>query len=407
MTNHSATATIRFYRHPVPRPPQSFPYGAILSMENSTGALKSRTHPVQVLGFEPPLFPGRRCWCYTTCSVMGLPIVASAYRPFPAALSERPLRSILPPDAGIKMTILNVLGDTFDLTPPFAAFHSTALAFAFDSGYLMPFKTMIASMALTKTMPLAPIYVFSDDAAVFQDPFVRAAADHQILIEGQIKDTLYDLAENHVRRSERASWNRGTFLKWAVFRDYPEHQVLFLDVDMVCLQPIEPLLSMEPNADLIGCPQFQRSVKYDINGKKQPSPVIAANLRGMLDGTARKLMYRLNSGVMLARKPLLNDSFRDQLVAFARGGIEINEQSHITKFFARSSPTLKLISSQYNFHESYLTEIESKVRDEILRDIKILHFPGNEKPWKCNPGLDLRPSLRCWWNANAALKGDA
>lgn len=301
------------------------------------------------------------------------------------------------------MTVLNVLGNMLNLEPSVADSHNTALAFAFNSAYLTPFKTMIASMALSKTMLSAPIYVFSDDAEVFKDPFVKAAVDHGILLDEHLKDVLYDLAEHNVKRSERTSWNRGTFLKWAIFRDYTEQQVLFLDVDMVCLQPIEPLLTLDQSADLIGCPQFQRAVKYDANGKKLSSIMIADNIRGMLDDTAKKLMYRLNSGVMLVRKSLLNDDFRDEIISFARTGVEVNEQSHITKFFGESQKKMKLTSSKYNFHESYFKDVEPDIHAEFLSKIHIMHYPGSEKPWKFNQKSDMRPSLRCWWDAYSIL----
>ncbi len=38
----------------------------------------------------------------------------------------------------------------------------TALAFALDSAYLMPFKAMVFSMARTGTMLDSPLYVLSD-----------------------------------------------------------------------------------------------------------------------------------------------------------------------------------------------------------------------------------------------------
>ena len=102
----------------------------------------------------------------------------------------------------------------------------TALAFALDSAYLMPFKAMVFSMARTGTMLDSPLYVLSDDPSLFDDGVVKLVADKVVLIEGELRDHLYNLAAHNVGRPERATWNRGTCLKWAVFDDYDVEQVL-------------------------------------------------------------------------------------------------------------------------------------------------------------------------------------
>jgi lipopolysaccharide biosynthesis glycosyltransferase len=278
---------------------------------------------------------------------------------------------------------------------------NTALAFAFDKAYLVPFKVMLFSLARAATMLESPIYVYSDDPSLFDDEIVRLVTDHPVLIEGELRDELYDLAEHHIGRPERADWNRGTCLKWAIFDDYPVEQVLFLDVDMLCLGPIEDLLVMSPRADLIACPQFQRSMLFD--DAKQPASMSLGvqRLNGMVDETQRRFMGRLNSGVLLARKPLLSGEFREVLLESARTRVEVNEQSQLTAFFAepanRDRYRLRLVSSAYNFHESYLRMVDGVAAFELLRRIKILHYPGSPKPWNDSITKDSRLSTALWW----------
>lgn len=272
---------------------------------------------------------------------------------------------------------------------------STALAFAFDAGYRLPFKVMLASMARVGTMLDVPIHVFSADRSLLDDPFVRVATDRFVPIEGRLLEDLTNLAEHRVRRPERADWNRGTFLKWAIFQPADVEQLLFLDVDMLCLSPLEPLLVREPGTPLVGCPQFSRSLVSQ-DGVPLPPGVASEQLARMLAGTIPERMGRLNSGVMLVRKPLLDDTLREELFSHARTILCVNEQSHLTSFFRRRRGSMKLIESAWNFHESYLKRTDPTSAARILAGVRILHYPGTPKPWMPAERPVRRPSFALW-----------
>ncbi|MDR4305964.1 hypothetical protein IHQ68_04910 [Chelatococcus sambhunathii] len=275
---------------------------------------------------------------------------------------------------------------------------STALAFAFDADYLAPFKVMLYSMARCGTLLDCPIYVYSDDPSVFDDAFVRRVADVRRLVDGQDLEELADIAERHIKRPERAKWNRGTCLKWAVFDDAPVDQILFLDVDMLCLRPLEGLLTLHPSAELVFCPQFQRSAMpaEDTPGAKAAA---RARLTDML-GLRGEVSRRVNSGVMLVRKPLLSRGLRSRLIAFAKGREDINEQSHLTNFFRtnrdRSRFVTAVASSAYNFQENYLDAVDPIDALALLRRIRILHYAGSQKPWRAKITKKDRISFQLW-----------
>ncbi len=279
---------------------------------------------------------------------------------------------------------------------------STALAFAFDAGYRLPFKVMLASLAKAGTLTDLPIFIYSTDETLLDDPFVRAASDRFFLISGALAETLEHLARERVRRPERATWNRGTFLKWAVFQPAGVDQVLFLDADMIALGAIEPLLTRAPDAHLVGGPQFPRSLARDDTGPV-PSAILAERLEGLVRGTA-PLPTRLNSGVMVLRRPLLEDDVRRALVDHALRVVCVNEQSHLTSFFARQPGSLALVEAAWNFHESYLKRLPQPAADRILAEVRILHYPGAQKPW-----LDLDRQTRrrsmALWRETAAWAG--
>ncbi len=285
---------------------------------------------------------------------------------------------------------------------PAAASPSTALAFAFDAGYRLPFKVMLASLTKTGTLVDLPIFVYSTDATLLDDPFVRSATDRFFLVSGALAETLEYLARERVRRPERADWNRGTFLKWSIFQPAGVDQVLFLDADMIALGPVEPLLVRAPDAQLVGGPQFPRSLARDDAGPV-PAAVLADRLEGLVTGTA-PLPNRLNSGVMVVRRPLLEDDVRRALVDHAGRVVCVNEQSHLTAFFAKRPGSLALVEPAWNFHESYLKRLPQPVAEGILSHVRILHYPGAQKPWLDLDRPPRRRSMALWREMAASAK---
>lgn len=280
------------------------------------------------------------------------------------------------------------------LEPPPQAAPSTALAFALDSGYRLAFKVMLASLARTGTLTGLPIHLHSNDPALLDDPYVRAATDRFFPLAGPLAEELERLAAERVRRPERGDWNRGTFLKWAVFQPVEVDQVLFLDADMIALAALEPLLVRAPSAHLVGAPQFPRSLARDESGPV-PAAVLAERLAALVTGGAPQ-PTRLNSGVMLVRRPLLDHDFRRDLVAHAMRVLCVNEQSHLTAYFAKHPGTLALVEPAWNFHESYLKRVPAPQAEHILAEVRILHYPGAQKPWLDPERPARRLSMALW-----------
>lgn len=289
-----------------------------------------------------------------------------------------------------------------------ASLARTALAFAFDSDYIIPFHILIYSMVRCGTLLDCPVHVFSNDPDVFKDPVVQSVTDEFRLIEGADLTELEDISENHIERPERAKWNRGTCLKWSIFDETSVDQILFLDVDMLCLRPLEGLLSFDPQSALVCCPQFQRAMASAGEGRASQIQVKSRLLELVFRRSA--FMGRINSGVMLARRPLLSRAFRETLIAFAKSGIEINEQSHLTRLFRdprhrRSFPSA-MASSSYNFQENYLDLVDRVDAMELMRRIRLLHYAGPQKPWRIKGAKRNRTTIRLWWQFKAAFDDD-
>lgn len=271
------------------------------------------------------------------------------------------------------------------------------LAFALDSGYLECFKVMLASMAKNGVLCNSPIAVYSDDEALFQDPVVKAVTDKPVLLSDKRKEVIYSLAKNNVKRQERADWNRGTFLKWCVFEPQDTPRLLFLDVDMLALNPLDNMLKMFPTTSLVTAPQFQLSLR---EGN------IDSNLTQMLAGEFdSKHKRRINSGMMLVNSELLSNEFFDDVTAFAGSRVSIHEQGQLSEFFYDKKNMLDMVPSAYNFQESYLRLLSSDTYESVLDQIAILHYAGNAKPWKPeHKDLQSYRSMRLWHDYKCAAK---
>lgn len=268
---------------------------------------------------------------------------------------------------------------------------NTTIAFALDAGYLEYFKVMLVSMAHTGTLINCPIALYTDDANVFDDPIVKLTVDKKRLIPKSRQEIIYDLAKNNVQRPERGNWNKGTFLKWSVFEKQETDQLLFLDVDMICLQKLEGLFSIMPDKNLLTSPQFQLYLKKE---KKDQAPKILENLS---DGKFDKAhAWRINSGLMLIRRNFLSNDFFNEITNFAKSRVDFHEQAHLSSFFKEKKELHGMISSKYNFQENYLKLLSVEMQVEMAKKIAVLHYAGGEKPWSLTPNLKNRYTSLLW-----------
>lgn len=286
---------------------------------------------------------------------------------------------------------------------------SAALVFVFDSGFSTPFKVLLYSMAKLGTCTTLPIIVITQDEAVAQDPVVKAAADQILMLGAAEIEQFKVISGRRVPDRYKLDWiAKYTFLKWSIFDDFGFDQLLFIDADIVCLNPVEELLSSDLPGDMLGCPRFMDGVVKDESGNRLSDETILRNLRRMIRGKFDASHTRLNSGVMLLRKRLLNKAFREELLQFAATRDYVNEQSYLTAFFAdRPDYSLSFVSSRYNFGAGALADLPMVLELQILKDIVFLHFPGPRKPWRMETTLDTSRFSHIIWRRmyNEALTG--
>lgn len=291
--------------------------------------------------------------------------------------------------------------------PPQPPAEAVTLAFAFDSGYLEAFKVMVASLVASGSFVDMPVAVYTDDETVAADPVVRACADRVVLAEGPRKETIERLAKNSVQRGKsRSDWNRGTFLKWMIFEEHASEAVLFLDVDMVCLDNLHDILGMHPDRTFVCVNQFKPELRRSTDGEKLPAEQQFQNLLASLEGTVpRTMATRVNSGVMLVRKPALSQSFFEEITAYAGARRTVNEQSHFSNYFQEHPGRIGFLGTAWNFQEIELSDLDWSQQFEILQRIRILHYASKPKPWLRSLNRDNRASVLQWHRYRTFAEG--
>lgn len=273
----------------------------------------------------------------------------------------------------------------------------TTLAFALDHGYLAQLRALVASMIVAGTMLRSPVCVYSDDERVFEDPLVTLMADRKRLLREDERAVLHDVARDSVMRRSRFDWNRGTCLKWRVFEEHDTPQALFMDVDMICVRPIEELLDAAPESRILCVPQFRDDLRFDEGKRLKPADQILEGLDHMLAGRYHgRLVHRLNSGMMLVRGDLLSEDFFEELTRFALGHREVNEQALLSLYFKEHPGLLRMLPAGYNFQDSYLHGLDWNQQRRVLDRVRILHYAGVRKPWSTDPGAKFRPTMALW-----------
>jgi lipopolysaccharide biosynthesis glycosyltransferase len=281
---------------------------------------------------------------------------------------------------------------------PEASVADVSIAFALDEGYLEPFKVALVSLAQSGNFLDAPIIVYSDSEEVAADPIVRDAVDRVVVLSGPKRDVLHDLARNSVQERGRSSWNRGTFLKWAVFESHETRRVVFLDADMAFAKRFDTALLAAATADFCYVPQFRENFVRQSGEEIAPDDVrVERMLAAIREDFPPKMSGRVNSGLLVLDRAVLDDAFFREVTGFARGKRQINEQSHFSEFIAGQPALAKPLSARFNFQEHYTRRLSWDGTQTLFRQVEVLHYTGHPKPWVSVPrGLGYRPGVALW-----------
>ena len=257
-----------------------------------------------------------------------------------------------------------------------------ALAFVFDASFLRAFKVLAYTLVATRSCLDLPVFVFTQDRKVYDDPVVAAVADRRIFITEKDISQFENISREKVRREKQLSWiPKYTFLKWLVFDDHDVDDLLFIDADIVTLSPCDEIFDDAAGTDMAIAPRFLPSL-YSADGARLPPEEVADRYRALLSADFPADHININSGVMVLSGRCLSASFRQQLLKTTEAHALVNEQSYITAMLQNETDlSWRMISSKYNFNAGMLDRVRLHEQIKLLSEIVFLHYPGKIKPW--------------------------
>ncbi len=229
-----------------------------------------------------------------------------------------------------------------------------------DALYLPGTRRLLESWRLHH--PPLPVIALSAQEEVLSDPFLVAQCHRRIPIDLTSYADIRPYKKRHSRRHAQ------TFLKFEAFGDFGFERNLFLDSDILCLNPAPVLL--------------------------EPSPI---PLRAALDTGFRKTRaykghpIEINSGVLSIGRAIQGPATIARLQKIAhtdpgRGGYNAGDQGIINKWIHTDHIDVELLPPDYNLIKKNYADTDG------LTDCRLLHFAGH-KPWLGQQRNDSPPSL--------------
>jgi lipopolysaccharide biosynthesis glycosyltransferase len=252
-----------------------------------------------------------------------------------------------------------------------------ALAFVLNAAFLPGLFALLKSMYQHRTLIDLPVLIITEQPEMLNDPGIKKVCDRTRVISADEIGAFSHISSRKVIERLKLDWiPKYTYLKWLMFDDYGFEQLIFIDADIVCLNPIDELLDLKI-ADLYGCPMFTNNL-IDIGN----DPEVTSENVIRFAKNPQPASKRLNTGVLVVNKRLLSSDFREELIEFTAKGEYSVEQAALRTFLRESGRAFQIISPLYNFRHSFLAHVMAKDRFSLLSQIKLFHFAGGRvKPW--------------------------
>lgn len=272
---------------------------------------------------------------------------------------------------------LRKLSDRLGVASPDGDSQNIALVFVLDAGFITALHALLYSMAVNRTLLDLPIIVISDVSDVLSDTVIDLVADHKRLISDDDIALFKDVSAKKPRLRPNYS-PKYTFLKFMIFDDYGYDKLIFLDADIVCMQPFDELANLD-GADLFGAPLFGNKLLQPTQEQRSVSEKIVRFTMAKLPSSRR-----LNSGVLVIGRKLLTADFRNELIAFSEKGSYANDQGALRDYlYSTGFGDVRMISPVYNFKANMIDFVDGPHKYQLLAAIKLFHYAGlPRRPWE-------------------------
>ncbi|MFW2830265.1 hypothetical protein [Sphingomonas sp. ID0503] len=279
-----------------------------------------------------------------------------------------------------------------------------AVIFLLDSNYLTALKTFAYTLRNAIEAGTHDIVVMTNDPALAEEPFVRMLADRVILIDDEQIERVKSVRRERVRSKHlHSELGKYTFLKLMAFNDFGYDHHIFMDVDMLCLDPCFRFNQLIQDADYaasigVGPKRLQVAKMAGESGKVRRAK-IAERFRELAD-RPHPLKLGINSGVWFGGRKVIGQEMVDRLVE--TGSREAYEyEQDITRRTLSDMPGLRFgrLPMWFNVTEYPLRKMGPNHFAKLRPEVRIVHYNQHVKPWQVERAeADWLTTL--WWNAH-------
>lgn len=283
-----------------------------------------------------------------------------------------------------------------------------AVVFLLDRAYLTPLRVFLHSMQGAVRERTCDLVVITNDRLVAEDAFVTGTADRVICLSDEDIAAVGSVRRDAVKRRYRhKDVGKYTFLKLLAYDDLGYRGHLFLDVDMICLDPsfrFEDLFF--DNCDFAVAPTIgheQLGIEQHVGSVRNTVCTPEEQELSELIFT-RSLRYRsrrlrsMNSGVFFAGHRLLRRATVNRMLETARAKAFNLEQLISLEVLSKTwGLRFRALGVHFNAPALPLYAMGEDRFERVRDSITFLHYNRN-KPWE-RPRTEADWLERLWWQA--------
>lgn len=251
------------------------------------------------------------------------------------------------------------------------------MIFLLDSAYLPGLRTLAYSLRNALAEKTHDVLVLTNDPRVAEDALVKHIAhDVHVLSDEDIAKIKTVDADAVTPEHRHAEFGKYTFLKFLAFKDFGYDHHIFLDVDMVCLDPTFRFSDLVADCDFSAAPTMGLRFFADT-----PTQADAIEKIEYVIATRFSPRRPINSGTFFVGRSLLSDASVGRLIRIGHESAFPLEQQ-ITQQFVQRTPGIRFhsLSVQYNFVERAARRIGREAFHAFAP--VFLHYNQNAKPWQ-------------------------
>lgn len=267
-------------------------------------------------------------------------------------------------------------------TPTDSIGSETAVLYVLDAAFIRPLRVLHESLKRHNTLQNCPVVVITNDPIAAKDRYIRSIAHSVELVDASTLRQLGRIRGDRIAASLSVDFApKYTFLKLLMFKERGFKRHIFMDADMLCMQPLDEELLAGPAA-VKAVREFGASL-FPIRDEPRAATFPDAGLRYIEEHSTplRCPIPQINSGFVVLQGAAISEQLFEAAIELGATVAFPSEQTLTTEIIKRRRLDFLRLPIWYNARKRLFTSLGESFYADAQRRIHLLHYtPG--KPWK-------------------------